>query len=75
MGLGETDQTTDSIVIMQQILEKCYVYNTEMHVLFIDFKQALALLTGKNHTDNTGIVCLFVFLALQPTVVVFFTAQ
>jgi hypothetical protein len=24
---------------MQQILEKCYEYNTEMQVLFIDFKQ------------------------------------
>ena len=24
---------------MRQILEKCYEYNTEMHVLFIDFKQ------------------------------------
>jgi len=42
MGLGETGQlrTTDNIFIMRQILEKCYEYNTEMHVLFIDFKQA-----------------------------------
>ena len=32
--------TTDNIFIMRQILEKCYEYNTEMHVLFIDFKQA-----------------------------------
>jgi hypothetical protein len=42
MGLGETGQlrTTDNIFIMRQILEKCYEYNKEMHVLFIDFKQA-----------------------------------
>jgi ribosomal protein L22 len=25
---------------MKQILKKCYEYNIEMHVLFIDFKQA-----------------------------------
>jgi len=30
----------DNIFIMRQILEKCYEYNIEMHVLFIDFKQA-----------------------------------
>ena len=33
--------TTDTIFIMLQILEKCYEYNIEMHVLFIDFQQAL----------------------------------
>jgi len=32
--------TTDNIFIMRQILEKCYEYNIEMHVLFIDLKQA-----------------------------------
>ena len=30
----------DNIFIMRQILQKCYEYNIEMHVLFIDFKQA-----------------------------------
>jgi len=30
----------DNIFIMRQILEKCYEYSIEMHVLFIDFKQA-----------------------------------
>jgi hypothetical protein len=34
-------------VIMRQILEKCYEYNIEMHVLFIDFKRVLTLLTDK----------------------------
>ena len=48
--------TTDNIFIMQQILEKCYEYNIEMYILFIDFKQAFD--SGdrpKNHTDTTGI--------------------
>ena len=30
----------DNIYIMRQILEKCYEYYIEMHVLFIGFKQA-----------------------------------
>jgi len=30
----------DNIFIVGQILEKCHEYNNEMHVLFIDFKQA-----------------------------------
>jgi hypothetical protein len=30
----------DCMFIMRQILEKCYEYSIEMHILFIDFKQA-----------------------------------
>ena len=39
-GFRRNRSTTDNILIMRQILEKCYEYNIEMHVLFIDFKQA-----------------------------------
>ena len=41
---------------MRQILEKCYEYNIEMRVLFIDFKQVFDSVDGqKKHTDTTGI--------------------
>jgi sorting nexin-29 len=33
---------------MPQILEKCYEYNIEMHVLFIDFKQAFDSVDKQN---------------------------
>ena len=46
-GFRRNSSTTDNIFIMRQILEKCYEYNIEMLVLFIDFKQAFALLTDK----------------------------
>jgi len=39
-GFRRNRSTTDNILIMRQISEKCYEYNIEMHVLFIDFKQA-----------------------------------
>jgi hypothetical protein len=39
-GFRRNRSTTDNIFIMRQILKKCYEYNIEMHVLFIDFKQA-----------------------------------
>jgi sorting nexin-29 len=38
-GFMRNRSTTDKF-IMRQILEKCYEYNIEMHVLRIDFKQA-----------------------------------
>jgi len=39
-GFRRNRSTTDNLFIMRQILEKCYKYDIEMHVLFIDFKQA-----------------------------------
>jgi hypothetical protein len=39
-GFRRNMSTTDNIFIMRQILEKCYEYNIEMHILFIDLKQA-----------------------------------
>ena len=39
-GFRRNRSATDNIFIMRQTLEKCYEYNLEMHVLFIDFKQA-----------------------------------
>jgi hypothetical protein len=57
MGLGEKRSTTDNTFKLLQILEKCYEYNIEMHVLFIDFKQAFGSADRqKNQTDTRGIV-------------------
>ena len=39
-GFRRNRLTTHNIFIMRQILEKCYEYNIEMPVLFIDFKQS-----------------------------------
>jgi len=39
-GFRRNRSTTDNVFIRRQILEKYYEYNVEMHVLFIDFKQA-----------------------------------
>jgi hypothetical protein len=40
---------------MRQILEKFYEYNIEMHVLFIDFKQAFDPVDRqKKHKVTTG---------------------
>jgi len=39
-GFRRNRSTTDNIFITRQILEECYEYNIEMHVLFIDFKQS-----------------------------------
>jgi len=39
-GFRRNRSAADNIFIIQQILEKCYEYSIEMHVLFIDFKQA-----------------------------------
>ena len=40
-GFRRNRSPTDNVFIMLQILEKCYEYNIEMSILFIDFKQTL----------------------------------
>jgi hypothetical protein len=39
-GFRRNKSTIDQIFAMKQILEKCYEYDTDIHCLFIDFKQA-----------------------------------
>lgn len=39
-GFRPGKSTTDHIFVMRQILEKFYEHNAEIHILFVDFKQA-----------------------------------
>ena len=45
-GFRRNSSTMDSIFIMRQILEKCYEYNIEMHVLLV-LSRILTLLIDK----------------------------
>lgn len=39
-GFRKGKSTSDALHIMKQITEKCYEYDIDIHILFIDFKQA-----------------------------------
>jgi hypothetical protein len=39
-GFRREKSTTDHIFIIRQVMEKFYEYNKDLHILFVDFKQA-----------------------------------
>jgi hypothetical protein len=53
MGFRPNRSTIDNIFIVQQIFEKCYEYNIELHNIFIDYSQAF-----DNVNSNNFIECL-----------------
>jgi hypothetical protein len=40
MAFRPDSSTIDNIFIIRQIFEKCYEYNIELHIVFIDYTQA-----------------------------------
>jgi len=40
MGFKPNRPTIDNVFIGRQIYEKCYEYNIDLHIIFIDFSQA-----------------------------------
>jgi hypothetical protein len=46
-GFRRNKSTTDHSFAMKQIIEKCYAHDTDIHCIFIDFKQAFDSINRK----------------------------
>jgi hypothetical protein len=51
-GFRKGKSTIDAIHVMSQIIEKSYEYDIELHILFIDFKQAFDNINRRSLVDQ-----------------------
>jgi hypothetical protein len=42
--------TVEQIFIIFQLMEKCFEFNTDLHILFVDYKKAFDNTVGTSHS-------------------------
>ena len=51
-GFRPNRSTLDNIFIIHQILEKCYEYNIDLHIIFVDYQQVFDSINRNKVIDS-----------------------